>query len=542
MSTNRISTASNKNTADYGHATDIVSALVDFSDVTDPVDLCGLLHEWLRPKLPFRQVDLLTWSPENETFHCLMRYCAGDHADPRGAGPVEPQTYRRHTFASLDIVANREPFVTILSDSGLTDYLASISDWLDSQSRFIATVGLVQGQRVLGLLHLFFSEEPSDDAICFLPYLSGLLSASILRLARNREEMQEINKRKQRLEVENSYLHGEIIKSAGQQEIIGSGPEVQKVYHLLSQVAATNSTVLVMGETGTGKELVARAIHNNSPRKERLMVKVNCAALPAGLIESELFGHERGSFTGAHDRRIGKFELAQNGTLFLDEIGEMPLDLQVKLLRAIQEREIERVGGKTTLKVDVRLIAATNRDLLAEVKAGNFRSDLYYRLNVFPIHLPPLRQRKEDIPLLAGHFVQRFARNAGKKIAGISKEALNQLMEYHWPGNIRELEHLIERSVLLTSGNTIREVHLPVGEIEVAPSITEDAAPVYRKTLEETERDYILEILAVCNGKIFGPNGAAYILGLPASTLNTKLKKLGITKDDAEFTANPKKD
>jgi len=303
---------------------------------------------------------------------------------------------------------------------------------------------------------------------------------------------------------------------------------MQKVFHLLSQVSFANSTVLILGETGTGKELVARAIHNGSPRKDRLMVKVNCAALPANLIESELFGHERGSFTGATERRIGKFELANHGTLFLDEIGEMPLDLQVKLLRAIQEKEIERVGGKTTIRIDVRIIAATNRDLQKEVDEGRFRRDLFYRLNVFPITLPPLRDRTEDMQVLVSHFVERYAKNTGKNIRSVSAKAMKELMAYHWPGNVRELEHLIERSVLMSSGDEIRDIHLPVMNRKELKKSLEDE---YIKTFDENERDHLMKALEKCNGKIFGPGGAAELLGLNVSTLNSKLRKLNIKKD-----------
>ncbi len=321
--------------------------------------------------------------------------------------------------------------------------------------------------------------------------------------------------------------------SADHAGIIGTGNGMEKVYALLSQVAFANSTVLITGETGTGKELIARAIHQNSPRKNHPMVKVNCAALPASLIESELFGHERGSFTGAHDRRIGKFELAHNSTLFLDEIGEIPLELQSKLLRVLQEKEIERLGGRSTIKVDVRILVATNRDLLAEVKAGRFRGDLYYRLNVFPIELPALRNRKEDIPVLVSHFVERFARSAAKTIEGLSACAMTRLLEYQWPGNVRELEHLIERAVLLSPGPLIHEISLPSPEPPPGPPPT--PKPLYRKTLEEYERDYILEVLNDCQGKVYGAKGAAQILGIPATTLHSKLKKLGIVKDEVEF-------
>ncbi|SDG38322.1 sigma-54 interaction domain-containing protein [Chitinophaga filiformis] len=320
-------------------------------------------------------------------------------------------------------------------------------------------------------------------------------------------------------------------------DLIGAGPEMQHVFYMLSQVSITQSTVLIMGETGTGKELIARAIHNASPRRNKLMVKVNCATLPPNLIESELFGHERGSFTGALERRIGKFELANHSTLFLDEIGELPPDLQVKLLRAIQEKEIERIGGKHTIKTDVRIIAATNRNLQKEVAESRFRSDLFYRLNVFPIVLPPLRERKEDIPLLAAHFIDRFARTAGKKNVRLSSMVMKQLNAYNWPGNVRELEHVLERSILLMQGNIIREIHLssPLSKAENKSKADED----YSRTLAEVEREYILGVLDKCRGKVFGPGGAAEILGLHVSTLNHRIRKLGIHKEHKYFIKVP---
>ena len=312
------------------------------------------------------------------------------------------------------------------------------------------------------------------------------------------------------------------------EEIVGSSPLLQKVFQSIRQVAGTTSTVLILGETGTGKEGLARAVHEGSPRKDKPMIKVNCAALPASLVESELFGHEKGSFTGATDRRIGKFELADNSTLFLDEIGELPPELQAKLLRAIQEKEIERIGGRNTIKTDARIIAATNRDLQKEVDAGRFRTDLYYRLNVFPIHLPPLRDRREDIPALTAHFIARYARKSGKKINGISPRALQQMEAYHWPGNIRELEHLIERSILMTQGPIIREIHLPVEKKDNGVAEPADTAAI--KSLEENERDHILNVLRKTKGRIRGNGGAAEILKLPPTTLHSRMKKLGIAK------------
>jgi transcriptional regulator with GAF, ATPase, and Fis domain len=340
-------------------------------------------------------------------------------------------------------------------------------------------------------------------------------------------QLEEIHHYKSRLEEENLYLQEQIKTVHGFTEIVGSGSAMQKVFQLVSIVSPSDSTVLILGETGTGKELVAKAIHHASPRKDKLMIKVNCAALPANLVESELFGHEKGSFTGAVERRIGKFELASEGTLFLDEIGEMPLELQVKLLRAIQEKEIERIGGKNVIRTNVRIIAATNRNLRKEVEAGRFRSDLFYRLNVFPIHLPPLRDRREDLPTLASYFIGVQNQRSGKKITNISQRALESLMRYDWPGNVRELEHLIERSVLMTTGATIKEISLPADPDAVLSDITLDTSI---RTLDELERDHILAVLKKCNHKVGGPGGAAELLRLPATTLHSRIKKLGIKK------------
>ena len=311
-------------------------------------------------------------------------------------------------------------------------------------------------------------------------------------------------------------------------EIIGRSTELQQTLHLISKVAPTNSTVLITGETGTGKELVARAIHNNSFRKAKPMVKVNCATLPANLIESELFGHERGSFTGATDRRIGKFELANNSTIFLDEIGELPLDMQVKLLRVLQEKEIERIGGRSPIEVDIRIIAATNRDLQKEVEEGRFRADLYYRLSVFPIPLPSLRDRRDDIPILAGHFVQKLSKKVGKKITMMSKYVLEQILRYDWPGNIRELEHVIERSIIQSDSDILCQIYLPD---ERKREVTKPVGnPFVFKTIKENERDYIINVLKRCNWRLAGGGGAAEFLGIPPSTLSSKLKRLGIQK------------
>jgi transcriptional regulator with GAF, ATPase, and Fis domain len=315
--------------------------------------------------------------------------------------------------------------------------------------------------------------------------------------------------------------------------IIGKSPRLLNIFDLITQVAPVDTSVLILGESGTGKERVADCIHQLSARKNKPFVKVNCAALPPTLIESELFGHEKGSFTGAIDRRIGKFEKADKGTIFLDEIGEMPLDLQVKLLRVLQEKYIERIGGRDVTKVDVRVIAATNRNLEKEVAEGRFRLDLYYRLNVFPMELPPLRERPEDIPALANHFISIYNRKAGKRITGISEKALRSMTAYNWPGNIRQLENLIERSVLLTKGSIIEEISIPALQKNDVPMAVQDT---HMKTIHENERDYIILVLKKCKGKIWGSGGAAELLNLPPTTLKSKMKKLGIRKENIEWT------
>jgi len=311
-------------------------------------------------------------------------------------------------------------------------------------------------------------------------------------------------------------------------EIIGKSAILLNTLDMVSQVAPSDASVLILGESGTGKERIADCIHRLSPRKDKPFVKVNCAALPSTLIESELFGHEKGAFTGAIEKRVGKFERAHQGTIFLDEIGEMTIELQVKLLRVLQEKYIERIGAQDVTRVDVRIIAATNRNLEKEVADGRFRLDLYYRLNVFPIELPSLRDRVEDIPMLAEHFIQHYNRKSGKKISGVSDKVLKAMMAYDWPGNIRQLENLIERGVLLAKGTLIDSISLPATTRN--EPVTSKAESL-TKTIHENEREYITAILKKCNGKIFGINGAAELLKIPPTTLISKMKKLGIQKD-----------
>jgi PAS domain S-box-containing protein len=328
---------------------------------------------------------------------------------------------------------------------------------------------------------------------------------------------------KARLEAQNTYLQEEIQANYNFEEVVGTAPSLKRTLKKVEQVAPTGSTVLITGDTGTGKELIARAIHNLSPRKDKALVKVNCATIPMGLIESELFGHEKGSFTGALTKKIGRFELADRGTIFLDEIGELPLDLQAKLLRVLQEGEFERVGSSQTFKVDVRVIAATNRDLDQLSKTGQFRSDLYYRLKVFPIHVPPLRERQEDIPLLTRYFVQKFSARLGKSIERVPQATIEQLKAYAWPGNVRELEHVIERAVIVSPGDT-----LELGEPLTGTGVSPTDAPL--PTLEELERSHILVVLKQTGWRVSGKHGAAEVLGLKPTTLEARMKKLGIER------------
>ena len=339
-----------------------------------------------------------------------------------------------------------------------------------------------------------------------------------------RKALSEVEQLKNRLHAENLYLQEEIKTEKNFEEMTGESARLKKVLRKAERVAPTNATVLIYGETGTGKELMARAIHNLSPRKGRPLVKVNCGAIPPGLLESELFGHEKGAFTGAIQRRIGRFELANGGTIFLDEVGELPSDAQVRLLRVIQEHEFERVGSSRPVRVDVRIIAATNRNLAESVKNGTFRSDLFYRLNVFPVELPPLRERQSDIPPLVSFFLAKFAKELGKPVPGVSKGTMARLMDYPWPGNIRELENVIERAVILLQGPTI--------EIDesIEQQIDAGLPSSVTGTLKDLERTHILRVLQTTQFVIDGKRGAAAILDLHPNTLRFRMQKLGIKR------------
>ena len=385
---------------------------------------------------------------------------------------------------------------------------------------------MTTARRRLGTL-VFTSKQPSayDTAdVGFLQLVANHVAVAI----DNAVAFQEIEALKDQLSKENAYLEEEARTERNFEDIVGQSDALRRVLKQVETVAPTGSTVLIRGETGTGKELIARALHDLSPRRERTFVKLNCAAIPTGLLESELFGHEKGAFTGAISQKVGRFELAHRGTLFLDEVGDIPPELQPKLLRVLQEQEFERLGSTKTIKVDVRLVAATNCDLAAMVADGGFRSDLYYRLNVFPLVLPPLRERTDDIPPLVRHFTQRFARRMGRRIETISSAVMDVLVRYPWPGNIRELQNVIERAVILSPGTSLQ---IPLGDLQ--PAATQASSPTGEAvTLADAEREHILGALVETGWVVGGPKGAAARLGMKRSTLQKKMKKLGISRPE----------
>jgi formate hydrogenlyase transcriptional activator len=433
-------------------------------------------------------------------------------------------------------ISNGQPLVA--SGAALDLYNSEIVRTLRSEGlQSICCIPLTNQGRTFGSLNLAsrradsFSEKDVE--------LLQQVSAQIAIAVENALAFKQIDVLKDKLAEEKLYLEEEIRSEFNFEEIIGDSPALKRALSQVELVALAGTAVLITGETGTGKELIARAIHNLSPRRQRTFVKVNCAAIPGGLLESELFGHERGAFTGALTQKIGRFELADRGTLFLDEVADLPLDLQPKLLRVLQEQEFERLGSNRTQKVDVRIVAATNGDLSKLVAERAFRSDLYYRLNVFPIHIPALRERPEDVPLLVRYFVQKFSRRLNKAVAYVPADAMEALVGYSWPGNIRELENFIERAVLLSPG---RELRVPVSElksgalvadqnVEPAASLTPAAfATSSIATLEETERQHILRALRQTEWRIAGPKGAAGLLGMKRTTLQARMRKLHIRR------------
>ena len=475
--------------------------------------LFAAITEALRGLLPFDRSSVALRDPGGETFTIWALAGTVGHAPVGTTRPCQSSN-------TGWILSSKRPMV--------------IPDWR-SESRFTerslllqagilstVSVPLLAAGRAIGVLHVG-SREANRYAAEDADLLQDLAQQVALAIE-NMLAYQEIARLKARLEEENVYLREEARCGAGLDGIIGESPAIRRVKQAVATVAGTDATVLISGETGTGKELVARAIHEGSPRRGRTLVKVNCAALPASLIESELFGHEKGAFTGALARKLGRFELADKGTIFLDEVGDLPVELQAKLLRVLQEGEFERVGGIQTLKVNARVVAATNQDLGKAIEAGRFRADLYYRLNVFPITLPPLRERKEDIPVLVRHLVIRNAVRLGRRIDEIPEWETEALVGYGWPGNVRELENVVERAVILTRGRALELGDcLPVA----APA---SPSPSRIQTLAELERNHVLEVLKSTRGRVSGPRGAAHLLGIKPTTLEARIRRLGIQK------------
>jgi formate hydrogenlyase transcriptional activator len=495
-------------------------------------ELLAALNETLKPIVHFDVVAIVILEGETVTSHwayveelpriasepvekLVSRYASSVKAEP----PILNLSVSDHPIS--EIIKTGEPYVApdldthmgFASDKGL--FSCGIRSYID--------LPLVKQEELIGTIK-FLSKRKHNYTAEQVRLLNDI--AKIVAIAvSNALAYQEIKSLKEQLLLENRVLQEEIIERSIYEEIIGSSSSLQKVLAAIEKVAVTNSTVLITGETGTGKELVARAIHSRSSRSDRALVKVNCAALPAELIASELFGHEKGAFTGALQQRIGRFEAANGGTIFLDEIAELSPEIQVSLLRVLQEREFERVGGNRTIKTDVRVIAATNKDLRHEVNEGKFRMDLFYRLNVFPVHVPSLRERVNDIPMLVDYFASRLAARTGKKITQIEKRSLAAMQQYSWPGNIRELQNVIERCVILADAEVLRVD--PVMLMQDAPPIT--TVPIATSSGSD-RKDQLEAVLRETRGKVYGPRGAAVRLGLPATTLDSQLRVLGINK------------
>ncbi|PYM18476.1 MAG: Fis family transcriptional regulator [Candidatus Rokuibacteriota bacterium] len=468
----------------------------------------------LRRVIPFDRAALILHDPVKNVFRML------GVAGPVPSPPLIPlgTEWPRQGSRAGWVFDHKKPLVT----ADLRDSLSFIehAPLLREGIRAAVSAPMTIKGKILGTLNVG-SRVPgrygADDAS-----LLAAIAEQVALAIENLLAYEEIAALKARLEEEKVYLQEEVRTEAAFGDVVGESPAILGALANVRKVAATDSTVLVTGETGTGKELIVRAIHALSRRKDKLLVKVNCAALPASLIESELFGHEKGAFTGALARKVGRFELASGGTLLLDEVGELPLELQAKLLRVLQDGEFERVGGTQTLKVDVRLIAATNRDLERAVSEGLFRADLYYRLNVFPIVIPPLRKRRQDIPCLARHFAAHYASKMGKRVGSPSPDVMDRLTAYSWPGNVRELQHVIERAVILS----------PDGRFELGNVLPRaGGSPTARlRALEDVERQHIVAVLEETGWRVSGERGAAKILGLKRTTLEARMKKLGIVR------------
>jgi formate hydrogenlyase transcriptional activator len=501
--------------AELGHEKDRLKLLLDMTNNLvsnlEPRDLLRAISASIRQDMHCDVVGV--WLPDAEGRQ--LRQLVQDFPESNGFSKEDVLQPVEDTELG-DVFKTGKPFVVrtqadVTSEFGITAIRAE-----SLQSGF--ALPLISRNRTLGVLTLGSRVENSfsPEDVDFLMRAAGQVAIAI----ENALAYREIAELKNKLAHENLYLEEEIRTTAGFDGIIGESSALQQVLQLVETVATSDSTALLLGETGTGKELFARAIHDRSRRKERPLIKLNCAAIPTGLLESELFGHERGAFTGAISQKIGRLELADQGTLFLDEVGDIPLELQPKLLRVLQDGEFERLGSTRTKKVDIRLVAATNRDLDRMIEDKQFRSDLYYRLNVFPIRVPPLRERPEDIPLLLQYFSQKYARRMQKEIESIPAAVIRKLTRWHWPGNVRELQNLVERAVILTR-SSILEISIP----ELANNVARPAPATAR---DSDEQNTIVRILKETSGQVGGVNGAAARLGLKRTTLLTRMKKLGI--------------
>ena len=495
---------------------DRLKLILDLTNqVVSNLDFQDLLHTTsanIRNVMKCDAAAIMLAEPDGEN----LRVHALDFPDSRGIfveGHIVPVA---HTMPG-DAFRTRQPMViNRLDPAELPEemYRKAKGEGLNS----FCDVPMISRERILGILAVARHEEDTFDSeeVAFLCQVANQVAIAV----ENALQYEKIAELKDKLAQEKLYLEDEIRGEMDFEGIVGQSSALRYVLQLVDTVAPSDSTVLLLGETGTGKELIARAIHERSRRKDRTFVKINCAAIPTGLLESELFGHERGAFTGAITQKVGRLELADQGTLFLDEVGDIPIDVQPKLLRALQEREFERLGSTRTKKVDVRLVAATNRNLEKMIESREFRQDLFYRLNVFPIRIPPLRERPEDIPLLVRYFADKYGRRMEKKIESVPTAIMKKLATWHWPGNIRELENFIERSVILTHGTALQ---VPVGELTNGAKATPTV-----NIGDSAERDQILEVLKETRGRVAGPNGAAARLGLKRTTLISRMKKLDI--------------
>ena len=524
------------NVADGGEAArraeELLRALVDGTAAVTGVAFFSSLVEHLAKALRVRRVYIA---------ECLDADRARSRAVWMGEGFAPPFEYDLTDTPCMKVATGQ----TCLYASHVQDYFPQNKFLPRMNAQSYLGIPLWNAARhVIGHLVLVDDKPMSDDPL-WLSVLQTFAARAGVELEREqaneqlRAALAEVERLKNQLQAENMYLQEEIRREHNFEEMVGNSPTLLAMLRVVERVANTDTTVLIQGETGCGKELIARALHSSGPRKHRPLVKVNCGAVPPSLLESELFGHVKGAFTGAIDRRVGRFELANGGTLFLDEIGELPLDTQVKLLRVLQEQEFEPVGSSKTVRVDVRIIAATNRNLSQEVRDGRFRSDLFFRLNVVPLNVPPLRERVSDIPLLVTFFLSRFGTKFGRRIEGVDRETMDRLMRYPWPGNIRELQNVIERAVVLSSGPVLKlgpDLQPVVGDVQTPAADSAASASRPLVSLEEAERHHIEAVLAHTGGVIEGPDGAARILDLHPNTLRSRMKKLGVQRSRHEIS------